>query len=303
MISRISISRKLCRILRKNRILANAVPAIAVLLLATAASAQEPRTKPKIDPKIAEQGKDLFKPGPSKQAEGERFWSVLIVAYPDDLDLTAANQALTRIREETGLTDAYAERRGKNSVVCIGKYDSPADPEAQRDLQRVRAIEWNGTKPFARALLSPPAFSGEPGSIPDLDLRLVRQKQGKKKILYTLEVAEYGRPDRAVPTDKELREFRESAERASVVLRREGNEAYYYHLPQVSVVTVGIFNEDDYVTSRQTKDGSVVTIRPKESPRLSEVRKKFPVKLLNGQGIRVKKKDVAPSVVEVPNDN
>ena len=81
--------------------------------------------------------------------------------------------------------------------------------------------------------------------MPDFDLATVKARRGTKKPLYTLQIAVYGRPDNTDATKEDLAQFRKSAEEAVVQLRREGEQAYYYHGPNRSMVTVGIFSEDD----------------------------------------------------------
>lgn len=287
----------------------------AALLCLASASLAQPGGKTIVNPDDARRGKDVFAPKPGgktdgkpagKQgAAGERSWTILIVAYQDDPDLAAANTALERVRGEGGLADAYAELRGKNSVVCVGKYADPASDQAKRDLERVRAIPWKGVKPFAGALLMPPDPEAMTGSIPELDLRTVKQRLGKDAA-YTLQVAHYTRPDRKAPSDKELREFREAAEKAAAVLRRDGEEAFYCHLSQSSVVTIGVLTDEDYVATSTSERGTVKTIKPKESPKLQAIRQRFPRLLINGQGAKArttgmdKAQDLRPIVVEIP---
>jgi len=60
-------------------------------------------------------------------------------------------------------------------------------------------------------------------------------------------------------------------------LRAEGDQAFYYHAPYRSMVTVGVFGESDF---------DATTTPPIESRRLRQTREKFPHNLLNGKGIR-----------------
>jgi hypothetical protein len=79
---------------------------------------------------------------------------------------------------------------------------------------------------------------------------------------------------------EELAEFRKRAEEAVVSLRREGEEAFYYHGPRGSMVTVGVFGPKDLDV---TKPG-------RESFALREARRKFPFNLVNGAQLLVKTK-------------
>ena len=85
----------------------------------------------------------------------------------------------------------------------------------------------------------------------------------------------------------------------AVQMRREGEEAYYFHGPRRSMVTIGLFDETEYDTKAPGK--------PKQSKRLLDLRKAHPYNLVNGQGMRVKIKgqkgegDISPSfLVNVP---
>ena len=85
----------------------------------------------------------------------------------------------------------------------------------------------------------------------------------------------YTRRDKAA-TPKEMAEFRKHAELAVTTLRREGEQAFYYHGPTGSMVTVGLFGQDDF-------DPQAAGV---ESPMLKQVRKRYPYNLLNGQGMK-----------------
>ena len=72
----------------------------------------------------------------------------------------------------------------------------------------------------------------------------------------------------------DLRRFRGQAERTARALRSQGVEAFYYHGPNMSMVTVGVLGEDDH-------DGS--TQPPVESARLRRLRRDHPHNLLNDE--------------------
>ena len=74
---------------------------------------------------------------------------------------------------------------------------------------------------------------------------------------------------------RELAEFRKAAEAAAIELRRGGELAFYYHGPERSTVTVGLFTQKDL------NDGT-----GGESDDLREARQKHPSALVNGMGLR-----------------
>ena len=59
-------------------------------------------------------------------------------------------------------------------------------------------------------------------------------------------------------------------------LRREGELAFYCHGPNRSMVTIGIFGIEDFDPQKPAMT----------SPRLVELRKRYPYNLQNGQGVR-----------------
>src|SRR5262249_24035027 len=108
--------------------------------------------------------------------------------------------------------------------------------------------------------------------------------------------AVYGRRDLPNPTQADLTEARKAAEQAAARFRQEGEQAFYYHGPRMSMVTIGAFNIEDF--DPQTPSY--------QSTRLLEVRKRHPYNLYNGAGIKVINKangrsELQPSsLVEIP---
>ncbi|MFG0260765.1 MAG: hypothetical protein ACF8LK_10500 [Phycisphaerales bacterium JB041] len=219
-------------------------------------------------------------------SDTEAYWSIVLVAFteiepkPGERPLSAAERAeigLAKVVNEAGLTGAFVEKRDKATVVAYGRYDGPDDPRAIADLERLRTLRVAGQTPFAAALLSPPDPSLLTGSLPELDLRNAKRLFGEDNALYTLQIGIYGRGDRSPATAAEIREFRKAAEQAAVLLRRDGELAFYYHAPERSMVTVGVFGQDDY--DPRNRQGI-------ESFELIQTRERHALNLLNGQGIR-----------------
>jgi len=205
-------------------------------------------------------------------------WSIVIAGFNRETEGDAAATALDKVRNQGNLTDAYLEERGKAIVVAYGKYDSANSPAAKRDIDRIRGIEINKGYPFAGALLAPPLYEALAGTNPEFDLRNAKARFGKDA-LYTLQVGIYTRADGAEPTGKELGELRAAAEKAVNELRRQGDQAFYYHGPRRSMVTVGIFTNKDYDAADATR----------QSPQLVLLRQKYPYNLENGAGVKRKR--------------
>jgi hypothetical protein len=127
-------------------------------------------------------------------------------------------------------------------------------------------------------------------SLMQFDLSTIRDRVGED-VKYTLQVARYGHTDRSQPTPEELAGFRETAEKAVLELRQDGDEAYFYHGPFGSSVTIGLFTEADYVTQVRDERGGLTNLpKPYESAALSALRAKYPHNLVNGTTLQTRRK-------------
>ena len=209
---------------------------------------------------------------PDMQDESTQ-WSIVLVTLPKP---ELAPQVLNTVQSTHGLIGAYISERMGKAVILYGRYEGPEDQRALIDLDRVREIQSGNSRPFAAAFLAPPSGAALGGSNAEYDLRTVKSRFGPSA-LYTLQMGVYGDANGDTPNASEIREFRQAAEQAVLELRGQGEQAFYYHAPLRSMVTIGVFGEQDF-------DGS--TTPAIESMRLRELRKRFPHNYLNGQGIR-----------------
>ncbi len=242
--------------------------------------------QPKKDPKkesLRKEGEQIFNPNkvqPGVKTPDAAVWSVVIESFRGDDQEKASRAGLQKVKTETGLTDAYLEKRGPAIVIAYGRYADGSSKEAKAGLDKVRNAEVvvgnSGikTKPFASAFLAPPATI--PGTMPEYDLRQARKVNGDW-VIYTLQIGAYTRLDKP-PTPAELAEFRKAAEQAVSTLRHEGEQAFYYHGPTGSNVTVGLFGKEDFDPQAPGM----------ESPTLKMLRKRYPNNLYNGAGMHEK---------------
>ncbi|MCC6968815.1 MAG: hypothetical protein IT434_01210 [Phycisphaerales bacterium] len=231
---------------------------------------------------------------PKEEAEFDA-WTIVIAAFTTDSPQQSregqAQAALARVRAVDGMDDAFVTTRGQSFMVAYGRYDGPDSSKAKNDLQRIRATEIDGQRPFVSSFLIPPPKAALAGSTPELDLLNARRMYGPGA-KYTLQVGRYARNDFAPPRDSERQEFRKLAEDAAAKLRKDGEQAFYYHGDTMSLVTVGLFGDADLAR----KD------RP-ASARLRDLQTRFPNNLLNGAGVRIRRPgeagegQLAPSVV------
>lgn len=253
---------------------------VAVASLATSSSLSGCAGGDKPAPSPSNEAAELFQGPAAAKARGEQaegVWTIAIAGVREDQELARA--ALERVQTVGGLREAYLDVRDKTIVVAYGRYGSAGDPKAQADLKRIREFQHHGERPFSAAVLTPPPNLTVLGSIPELDLNTVRA-DSLRRAKYTLQVGVYGRLDNKPPTASDLAEFRRLAEQAAAKLRREGDEAYYYHGRSKSMVLIGAYDESEY----DEKNPGLA-----DGTRLRAAREKFPYNLVNGAGYQQRK--------------
>lgn len=238
---------------------------------------------------------------PAADRPNQAGWSIVLATFSDpnpEVEAERARRALWTAQTSAGLIGAFLERRSGGMALAYGRYQDPRSAEAQADLQRVRAITLEGERPFAAAVVAPPP--GPDASVAgEFDLRGVKRRYGDRA-LYTLQVGAYMRADRKPASEPDLAAFARAAEEAARRLRRDGDEAFYYHGPNGSMVTVGLFGQEDV--------GSSGT-----GPRVELLRQRHPYNLVNGEAYRVRVRGVpesdpgawrlqTSSLVEIPNE-
>ncbi len=246
----------------------------------TVATAQD--TKKKTQPDFKEEGKKLFdknKPAgqPGKEGGTSAGWSVAVFTFRGDERAKESRSVLQYVRTTGRLPEARMEERGQSVVILVASFEDPQSPEARAELERVRAVKVDDKLPYASAFLAPPVNGVGEGRRPEINLLRVKEQQ--PAALYSFQVAVYGRDDikdRPI-TEDDLRDARHGAEQAALQLRAEGEEAYYYHGPRMSMVTIGVFDITDF-------DSQMPQF---ESDRLKAVRKRHPLNLYNGKAIKV----------------
>ena len=273
------------------------------LAFAGAGLAQQPAPKSEPDKeRLKREGKELFnqprgaQPGQAEQpGAGPKGWAVVIAAFRGEQREQVAAEMLSKIRSEGGLPEAYVARRNEGVIIAVGDFPSPDDEQARKELARIQGIEIGGVKPYSGVMLAPPLEWKMAGSTPQFNLARAKELYGERA-LYTLQVGAYGRMDiKGTPNEADLAEARKAAEQAAVKLRQEGEMAFYFHGPTMSMVTVGVFDNTDF-------DPQAASFK---SARLRDTQKRNPYNLYNGAGIKVKVRGQAdrlqPSnLVEIP---
>ncbi len=192
----------------------------------------------------------------------DRGYAILLDSFGDDNRHRRAKELVDRLTRELGVQGIWVKETNGVVLVLRGQYGDPETDAAMEDLHEMRMLEVDGLKPYGNVDLVSLAVSAGGGApaksqagVAGNPLDLTRYK-GK----YTLMVAGYDGPD-----------CRKNAEKAAAVFREKGDDAYFLHGPKVSVVTVGLFGEDDFAADQSY------------GPRIKALQKKYPYYLYNGR--------------------
>jgi len=214
-------------------------------------------------------------------------WAIVLGTFSGEDHETAARDACEKLGERIPeLRGAVVKSTPRGSMILWGSYAGPEDPAARKEVERMKAYEYKGARPFASAMLVRPEVTRKPPSGPN-DLRNLRRRFPKTDPLYTLQVAAWADFDGT----KKLEEIRRSAEAHAAQLRAKGYEAWFNHDDdlKMSVVTVGAFGNDAY-DPRSTL----------YSREVSDVLKKFPQHLVNGEPLLIRTDPKNPRSAEFP---
>ena len=221
-------------------------------------------------------------------------WTIVLATFRGPERLAQAAAALDAAKA-AGLTDVTIDPRGEAVILCAGRYPDPSADAALARVKQIGELRVAGARPYLGAFLAPPGGLTRAGARPQYNLGNARdarpnQAQSSKTApRYTLQVAVYGREELARdPTEAELAESRVAAEEGVLRLRQEGEEAFYYHGPRRSMVTIGLFGEDDLARASSPGLSGQAGAARDENPALSALRKRFPNNLYNGAGVREK---------------
>jgi len=137
-----------------------------------------------------------------------------------------------RARSEAQIADVWFVERGDDAVVYAGRYRRQDQPEAKAKLKAVRAAVLDAKRPFRKAKLVP-IDRRQQGTRDQHDLS---QYSGYRTLLIAVYDQGFGN------------DFRRAAEETADDLRAEHDvDIYYYHGPNQSLVTAGLFTQTDFV--------------------------------------------------------
>lgn len=186
-------------------------------------------------------------------------WAIALASFEGPDRYQQSFNLVRELQAEANLPDLWYDDNGQTSTVYAGRFRSPRQADATSTMERVRQATLDGEQPFADAeFRDVGAVRVDAEALDPLDLR-------RHAGAYTLQIGFY---------DREFGErFREAAEEAARTLRDDGHEAFFYHGPNRSLVTVGLFTNSDFV---------MVQGRQSYGPRIKEVQQTFPHHFANG---------------------
>lgn len=195
-------------------------------------------------------------------------WTILLcrLSHPDQHVQHAATYK-QRLTEDLGWKGVFTINKAGHSEVYWGRYGSTE--QAQGNLRTAKAHKTQlGTRPFRQAMLM--RLPGARVGPPEWDLTRV-------DAAYTYLVATF--------QDDRKRNYvgrKKFAVRYCRRLREEGNyDAYYYHGPSSSHVTIGRF-EPGSVRIHKEPQGERLEIL---DPRIRAIQQDFPLLQVNGSGV------------------
>lgn len=193
-------------------------------------------------------------------------WSILLGTFNYGDHHATAIRLRNEFTDITNLQGAWVESYDDRSILRYGRYDSYTSQKAHDDLDNIKSIKIGTTYPFKAASLAPIGTPTITGSIPQYNLLNVREQFPGYDEIYTLQIASYQLGSNNTPM-----ETRQAAEQAVLELRKQGEQAFYYHGPRMSLVTVGLFFDSVIDTEIQ-----------QYVPEVLALQKRFPYNAYNG---------------------
>lgn len=171
-------------------------------------------------------------PAAPKPNRSSNKWAILIQSLEGPGHYTQAQRLIQRLATEAHLPDLWLQNRDNQTHIFRGLYADPNDPAARSDLRQTRMIKLADQRTFGSAELIPLGGGSQTATADPLDLR-------RHTGMYSLQIGYY---DEDFGPD-----FRKAAEQAARALREQDKvEAYFYHGQHRSMVTIGLFTDDDF---------------------------------------------------------
>jgi len=199
--------------------------------------------------------------GSGSAATTDRGYAVELARFEGDSSYSQAYQFVTATRQQTDLAQLWHSTSNGITTLYAGRFPDRDSDDAKAMLRQARSAKVNGSRPFEDAKIV--KLTRAEGQV--LDPRDLRTLKGKQ--LYTLQIGYF---DRTYGSN-----YRRAAETAVDVLREQGEQAYYYHGPNRSMVLLNAWNYQQAFTLQGSVDRYSNLVRA--------VQEKYPFNVPNGQ--------------------
>ncbi|QDU34703.1 hypothetical protein KS4_27770 [Poriferisphaera corsica] len=195
-------------------------------------------------------------------------WGIMLEAFNGPDRAQRAQELILKLRKQFDLKNFWLKRAYGSLMVLHGSFEDRSTDEAKDTLVMIRKLKVGRLQPYRMAMMQ---------SLAGASLVSDNPLDAKSYVgFYTLRVGHYN--------DDMDGDRREMAEEAARVLRTDGHNAFFYHGPVNSLVTVGLFTDDDLVPVEQASGFMVEGY----GPRIREIQQEFPIHMTNGRETIVK---------------
>ena len=180
--------------------------------------------------------REIADPEPRETADNRRVrgqaFAVELKQFTGADRLQQAYDFSNLVRTEAQIADVWFVDRGRDAIVYTGRYPRRDHPEAKAKLTAVRAATLDGKHEIRKAKL----VTIDQRHAGTRDEHTLSQYSGYRTLLVAVFDSNYGQ------------DFRRAAEELADELRAEHEvKVYYYHGPNQSLVTAGLFTQMDFV--------------------------------------------------------
>lgn len=217
-------------------------------------------------------------------------WTILLAYFPGSNTEAKAKVFAQRLESEAGLTDVWTMSNSQGTRVYCGVFKTTNDGNAQALLAKVRQTELDAVRYFENSEM---VSIGGSTTSNDLHPLNVGQYSG----MYTLQIAVF---DDNYPDGRHA-----GAEAYATKLREDGEDAYFYHGPNRSMVTLGMFAYEEAFRSIPNPN-TPGTMIDGYTEQVQALQQKHPYNLVNGytllqRGSRDKKaREQESQLVRIP---
>ncbi|QDU70672.1 SPOR domain-containing protein [Mucisphaera calidilacus] len=186
-----------------------------------------------------------------------RSWTIQAAAFDDNQRYERARTYAEFLTRQNLIEPVWMEESQGITYVYAGQFRERKNKQAREALSTIKKLQRNDQRPFKDAEMAPLAHNMV--ATDPFDLAGYPNR-------YSLQIAVY---------DEDFgRKFREAAEDAVRVLREQDVEAYFYHGPIRSLVTIGLFTDHDFVWRSDGQRGY--------GPAMKALQEQYPHNLRNG---------------------